>query len=253
MSRALVLSFVPALFAANLNAAAVRGRTDKPVKEVVLLRRVEPTRAIADKHVPESHAAKLAPDGKSFSADNLPEGRCDLRIRLQDGSIIEGVDLGVKDVPAGAEKLSETDTAAIRNIVANLKTFFDGIRIFAIDGWRGRDDAGREGYAWVLVEQLRWRQTSYDRKAGTPFVVFRMDIWEFERMAGAWRKVKPFRVVYRMNVDVPEFEMFRWFFTRELSGVEIRGGDVDVGEIKIPQPDASTGRIGFPEKSPAAP
>jgi len=247
-SRAFTILTAAFVFAGCAYAAEVAGRMDKPVKEVVFLERVEPKKFDANKYLPEASPAVVSEDGRTFFIKDLPPGRYDIRLRLEDGSLVEGVDLGKKDAPKDAGPLAEADITVLREIVANLKTFFDQTRVFLIDGWRGRDDLGREGYAWILVEQLRWRKTTFDKKAGEPFVIFRMDIWEFERMAGAWRKVKPYKVIYRLNVDVPDFEKYKWYFTAAIPPVDVKTEKVDMGEVKIPALTPETARIGFPEK-----
>ncbi|MBN1808417.1 MAG: hypothetical protein JW909_05075 [Planctomycetes bacterium] len=226
----------------------VTGRSDKPLAEVVFVKRVEPRRFKDDAYLPETYPAAVAKDGRSFVIKDLAEGTYDLRVRLVDGSVIEGVGLGKTDVPERAGPLEEADVAALTDIVAHMRTFFDRNRVFFIDGWRGVDDLNRQGYAWMLVEELRWRDTSLGRKKGEPFVIWRMDVWQFEKMAGAWRKVKQFKVIYRLNVTEKDFEKYRWYFTTAMAGYQVKGGKQDLGEVKVPEPDPATARVGFPEK-----
>jgi len=241
----LVLLLFPGLY---VQSAEISGTLDKPIKELTFIRRVEPKKAIADSYLPEAYPATLSTDGKSFSHKNLPEGSYDIRVRLDNGSIIEGISLGKTNIPQDASGLTDEDIKSLREIIDNLRTFFDQQKIFFIDGWRGMDDLGRQGYAWILVEQLRWRDTSLDKKQDKPFVIWRMDIWQFEKVAGAWRKVKPFKVIYRMNVTEEDFVKYKWYFTTKLTGYEVKAEKKDLGEIKVPEPTPATPRVVYREK-----
>lgn len=225
----------------------VRVHFDRNVTEAAFLERVPPRNFRQKEHLPKTVKAQRK-DG-AFAA-RLSPATYDLRVRLEDGTVVEGVHLGLVK-PEASTGLTGRDEEKIRDYIAHLKTFYDKITPFFIEGWRGRDETGVEGRAKVLVECLRYRDYHLTRKKGAEkAVVWRIEIWRFERLGGGWRRLKQSDVLYRLSPSVEEFRRYKWLFCRELAGIEIKPASVDLGTVEIPDPGSLPGRIGLPELDP---
>lgn len=226
-------------------AAQVSVRFDREVEEAAFLERVPPDKFKADKHVPVVFKAEKSDEG--FAAVLKP-GVYDLRLRLPGGEIVEGVTLKMGR-PEDSGPLKEGDQQRLKDYVAHMKTFYDVINVFVMEGWRGRDETGVEGRARLLVECLRHRPYHLSGKKGSGrTVVWRLEKWEFERLGGGWRKLKDFEVLYRLSPDIEAFRRYKWFFCRELGGIEVKEQAVDLGLLKVPDVKALPGRVGLPEE-----
>jgi hypothetical protein len=185
--------------------------------------------------------------GKGFAAALKP-GTYDLRLRLPGGEVIEGVTLEMEK-PEDSGPLRESDERRLKDYAAHMKTFYDVINVFLMEGWRGRDETGVEGRARLLVECLRHRPYHLTGKKGTGrTVVWRLEKWEFERLGGGWRKLKDFEVLYRLSPQIEAFRRYKWYFCRELGGIRVAEKALDLGTLKVPDIKELAGRVGLPEE-----
>lgn len=244
------LILVMALASAACAAVEVTVRFEAEVAAVAFLKRVPPRKFIQDAHGPLVFEARQQADAFVCS---LEPGDYDLRVRLAGGEVIEGVALAIEK-PAAATALTAADIQRINEYVAHMKTFYDAVNVFFIEGWRGRDETGVEGRACVLVECLRHRPYHLTQKQGAAqTVVWRLEKWYFERLGGGWRKCKDFEVLYRQSPEIKAFRRYKWFFCHELAGFRVAADSRDLGAVKLPAVAGLPGRVGIPETGqPAA-
>ena len=112
----------------------------------------------------------------------------------------------------------------IRDYVKHMKTFENKKRLLFLSGNRLR--------AKGLVEKIRDRKTTLPSKE--PQVFWRIEVWQFRRMYGAWRR-KSWQVIYRRRMPLSEFRALNWMFDPALGGLAAQPGYVtDIGRYTIP-------------------
>lgn len=174
-----------------------------------------------------------AVDGQSgnFALRNLPVGCYDLLIKTSDAEI-EGVNMNVAGSPGGPEKetpaMTEKDRSRIAELVKHMKTFEEHKRILLLQGTGNK--------AKVLVELLRTGKTTLAVKK--PFVVWRVEVWDYFKLYGTWRRRRGLgQVIRRQRIDKEDFERLSWLFEPELGGLELTEPD-EVRELNygVPEP-----------------
>jgi hypothetical protein len=107
------------------------------------------------------------------------DGMYDLRLRLDDGRELRGVDLrwyAPDAAPADEHQFSDEDRQEIQDI-CNVPSFYDRAQVVRFEGGGGRIAA--------LVNLVRDR----DFHAGKGQVIWRSEVWYFRYQAGGWEKV----------------------------------------------------------------
>ncbi|MEZ0267875.1 MAG: hypothetical protein ACAI43_24380 [Phycisphaerae bacterium] len=160
-------------------------------------------------------------------ADLRPDVRYDVVLALDDGAVLQGVDLGWYglDAPkADAGPLSDGDTAAVNQLFAEVKTFENKKRILHLRG-----DADR---CTALVELIR--DTEFHASGAN--IVWRVELWYYKNQFGGWQKVQQqSRVLLRERfADQKAFEAgvskVKW--RPELGGIVMGTGGREVAVEK---------------------
>ena len=174
-----------------------------------------------------------------FRAENLPDGTYDLRILIE-GGMLDGVDMRLPayDPSIKFPVFTPKDAEAIREAIANLPEAFADIRRPIVIRGKGRD-------AKALVEKIRCREF---HSGGKGEIIWRVEIWTFEKHTGVWVKVKNRPVICRLRVPGPmaveKFEKLIWIFAPDLGGLEIVGGHSIEGiSVTMAKPDVSRGKV----------
>jgi hypothetical protein len=128
---------------------------------------------------------------------------------------IEGVnlrtdrtDLGLERKPA--DPLTKKDREFFADYLERMKTFENKKRILEIEGDRG--------WARVLVELIR--DETMTLKTKKPSMTYRVEIWDFKRKFGTWRKgfERARSVQFRELLPIAEFEEKTIVFEPKLGG-----------------------------------
>lgn len=237
MRTVVLLSLCLAISTAPLRVAtagAISGEVTNPDQckgvQVLLRARQDPRRP---KVVPASFDAVT---GK-FRAEGLPEGRYDLRLLIPNG-MLDGVDLSLDPPDPEAEPVTPGDQEAIRAVIVALPAAF-------MDTQRPIFIRGNSIHARALVELIRHREF-HSGKPGE--IIWRVEVWSFEKRTGAWVKTANKPVVCRVRVphEMPakQFHDLAWLFSPDLGGFDVGAGrDVEGISVTIPQPDRSCGKI----------
>lgn len=184
--------------------------------------------------------------------DDLPvPGNYDLRIELDDGSIIHGWDANVPASDYVGDP--EIEPAQARELLRRqsddeFTAFFDHVVVL--------DVQGNVQNASLLVAQLRQR----------PFVgggyrdgewVWRVDRWQWE---DPWEhnwtpyRERPFYALVRQRVFADQFESLRWRFARQIGGVNLTVDkpSVSLEAVILPAPGEGVRAVG-PDGTPIEP
>jgi hypothetical protein len=141
---------------------------------------------------------------------------------------LEGVDLSVPRSDYEEEQpLTQEDRTTLTDLVRSLNKFEDEVEVLAI--------AGNIQHAAVLVNKLRTRPF-VNSKPGE--VVWRAEIWRFERPDETWIKVQDslFTVLYRERLPQTDFASKSITFDTALGGLRPTANKprVDVGRVALP-------------------
>lgn len=147
------------------------------------------------------------------------------------GGRLEGVDLSVPPSDYEEEQpLVEDDLATLKDTVLSLNKFEDQVEVLAIEG--------NIEHAAVLVNKLRTRPF-VNSKPGE--VVWRVELWQFERPDDTWVKVqeKLFQTLYRERLDRAAFEAKAIVFTPALGGIRLTADrpTAGLGQVELPRPE----------------
>lgn len=146
------------------------------------------------------------------------------------GGRLEGVDLSVPPSDYEEEQpLAEDDITTLKETVLSLNKFEDQVEVLAIEG--------NIEHAAVLVNKLRTRPF-VNSKPGE--VVWRVELWHFERPDDTWVKVqdKLFQTLYRERMERTVFDKKAIVFTPALGGIRLTAErpTADLGEVELPAP-----------------
>ena len=184
----------------------VRGK----VVKVLLLDRDVPQEAKQNEVEIKTCPVEYDPKTGRFEARGLPEGMYDLYVELEDGVKYEGADLRPSE---GAGEFTADDREAVEKRAFAAKSFYDERRILQM---RGNGE-----WAKCTVELIRRGRTSL--RAEKPFVVWRVEVWTFHKLYGAWGK-EEYKALRRFRPDAEAFDGYNWVFLPELGGIELRKG-----------------------------
>lgn len=180
----------------------------------------------------------VEPDTGKFHVDGLPLDKAfdliiDFKPAVDSGLNVlrlEGVSMKVPRSEYEEEQpLSAEDVATIKEKVIDLNQFEDVVEILAIDG--------NIQHAAILMNKLRTKPF-YESKPGE--IIWRPELWHFERAEDAWVKVQDelFVILYRERIQHSEFAKWAVTFDSALGGIRptTEKPQVDLGTIKSPEP-----------------
>lgn len=176
-----------------------------------------------------------------FRIDNLPLGQTyDVIIDFQPEAAsklslwrLEGVNMKVPRSDYEQEQpLSDDDIATIKEKVRSMNKFEDVVEILAVEG--------NIQHAAMLVNKLRTKPF-YGSKPGE--VIWRPELWHFERPDDTWVKVQDelFVILYRERIQESAFDKKSVTFDSALGGVKLTDSvsTIDLGTVTLP--DAKPG------------
>lgn len=173
---------------------------------------------------------KVDPKTGSFSIEQLPfKGIYDCRVDFP-ASRLEGVNLKVPRSDYVEEQpLSEEDLETIKTKVRRMNKFEDVVEIKTI--------SGNIQHAAILLNKLRTRPF-FGSKPGE--VVWRSELWHFERPEETWVKVQDelFVVLYRQRMQHADYRKQSVTFDAALGGIRLtrETPQYDLGRIGLPHP-----------------
>jgi hypothetical protein len=186
----------------------------------------------------EVPATRVEGAADKWVLEKLKPGRYDLLVETRRGKF-EGYALVPEE--ESEKKISDKDRAKIADIFKHVKTFEDQKRILDLGG------NGRQAVA--LVELLRTRKTTYDRKMPGA-CIWRVEYWQFDKLYGAWTKGDS-KVLRRFMAPKREFAGWNWNFVPELGGIKLAPGEKRTLSWKIPRKfDPARGRAAAPKRGP---
>ena len=166
-------------------------------------------------------------DGR-FRIDRLPLNAIYDCIFDSGGARLEGINLRVPPSDYEEEQpLTDDDQAAITQEITALNKFEDIVEVLAIEG--------NIQHAAVLVNKLRTRPF-VNSKPGE--VVWRVELWRFERPDETWLKVQDelFVTLYRERLPRTEFDKKKIVFSPVLGGILLsaKSTTVNLGVVHLP-------------------
>lgn len=167
---------------------------------------------------------------RAFVIEKLPLGASyDVLLDFDDGTRLEGVDLRVPPSDFVEEQpLTEDDAALLTGQMRDLNKFEDQIEVLAV--------VGNVQHAAVLVNKLRTRPFVNSRPGE---VVWRCEVWRFERPDETWVKVQDelFGVLYRERLQQSAYEEKSIVFDPNLGGLAPTDESprVELGEVDPPE------------------
>src|SRR5260370_19745532 len=213
--------FVPAAPAAD--TGTITGALEKPAAATA----ISAVNRANDKKYPGKVDKKT---GKFIIAGLPVKATYDLivdacRVRL------EGVNLKVRRSEYEEEQpLTKEDVATIKKKARELNQFEDKVEIMCV--------VGNIQHAAVVLNKLRTRPF-VESKPGE--VIWRLELWHFERPEETWFKVqdKLFQVLYRERLQKAAFDRKALTLDAALGGIKLTGKrpSADVGKIVLPAKD----------------
>jgi hypothetical protein len=200
------------------------------------------TLALADRQTGKKHTAELDSATGQFTVAELPlTGVFDLLIESPN-MLVEGINLSVPRSDYEEEQpLTDDDVRTIKQKVASLNQFEDTVEVLAVEG--------NIQHAAVLVNKLRTKPF-YGSKPGE--IVWRVELWHFERPEESWVKVTDelFVTLHRERLPRTTFERKSVTFAPRWGGIRLsaKSPSMDLGTIKLPP--AEPGVRVLPEDKP---
>lgn len=221
----------------------ITGKVDVP-REIVELGAV--SRVTGKSYEPVSCNARTG----EFKFQDLPgDATYDLRIKLDGGRVVEGIDLEFVDArmlrlaalrrkqlglpPERRHKFSMDDVAALEKYVRDMDDFMEGRRVLYIRGHGRR--------ATMLVELMRTR----DFHAAKGNIIWRVELWYFVSQFGGWeRQGNLERLLRRVKTTPPEWRKVHVEYYPRLSAYVGPKGKSAPVSFKLPaKADPSRGRV----------
>ncbi len=209
----------------------IKGKLSPPERAVGVVKVVALDRNVKQKLTAKTvkineFPAKYDPATGEFETGALPAGTYDLCVELSSGKL-EGVDLRAWDERDLSKALTTKDRKAIVDMVGHMKTWANERRVFAVGG-NGK-------CATALVELLRIGNTSFDKKAKKPFVVWRVELWFYRKLYGTWRREDNAKVLRRFMIDLDNWKKWTWTFEPALGGIDVSPGATRRIELTLPE------------------
>jgi hypothetical protein len=218
-SRAIsLLLLLPAAAAAQ--TGAVTGTIDQPAAVTRVL--------VAERLSFQSWTGRCDAATGTFRVEKLPlETNLDLVVEFQ-GGLLEGVGLQVPRSEYEEEQpLTDEDRRVIREKVLGLNKFEDVVEVLTI--------AGNIQHAAVLLNKLR---TTAFVNAAPGEVIWRAEIWHFERPEDHWLKTPDdlFVLLHRERIPRRVYDGKAVTFDPALGGLRLSAAKphVDLGRIELP-------------------
>ncbi|MAV37266.1 MAG: hypothetical protein CMJ59_17620 [Planctomycetaceae bacterium] len=171
----------------------------------------------------------IDPQTGAFSIGQLPlKGIYDCRIDFASGRLLEGINLNVPPSDYVEEQpLSEEDLETIKTKVRRMNKFEDVVEI--------KNISGNIQHAAILLNKLRTRPF-FDSKPGE--VIWRSELWHFERPEETWVKVQDelFVVLYRQRMQRTAYQAKSVTFDAALGGIRLtrEAPQRDLGRVRLP-------------------
>lgn len=173
-------------------------------------------------------ATRTGSDRWVFS--DLPPATYDLVILLRDRVRIEGFHYPPvlefdeflehdDNVPADVRETIESEIAESRHYENKVAPLYM---------------SGDQKMVRVLVQLLRDKPTSYDRKHGEQVATLRHEVWQFTNNYGGWMKEKRTRVLDRVLMGKAKLRQWTWVWVPRLGGINVEGAEAVV-RYTIPQ------------------
>jgi hypothetical protein len=203
--------------------AADRGTITGVVDKPALVTTVTAIDRATDKRFP----GKLDAAGR-FRIDGLPLGAsydCILDLK---GGRLEGVNLHVPRSDYEEEQpLTKEDIATLKKTARSLDQFEDKVDVLTV--------TGNIQHAAVLLNKVRTKPFVNSRPGE---VVWRLELWHFERPDDTWIKVQDelFLVLYRERIAKEAYEKKSLTLDPALGGLKPTAANrvVDAGKVKVP-------------------
>lgn len=230
----IVFTFVFAIFLPSSAKISRAGETGTIFGQIMLGNSgvsSAPTVVAVDRTSGKRYSGKIDVKTGKLAIDNLPiEAVYDCVVDYGGGRL-EGVDLSVPPSDYEEEQpLVEVDIATLKETVISLNKFEDQVEVLAIEG--------NIEHAAVLVNKLRTRPF-VNFKPGE--VVWRVELWQFERPDDTWVKVqdKLFQTLYRERIDRAAFDKKAIAFSPALGGIRLTAEQpaADLGQVELPRPE----------------
>lgn len=232
---ATLLCLLPAL-TAPLQAGSITGAipAGKPLSKVVAV----------DRQSGKKFTGTVIGATSRFVIDDVPLGTYDLVFDFGEARV-EGVNF---QVPASdyeeEQPLSDEDVAAIKEKILGMNKFEDQIEILSIQG--------NIQHAVILLNKLRTKEF-YAAKPGE--IIWRAEVWHFERPEETWLKVQDemFIVLYRERIPRSEYDRKSVTFDPRYGGLQVTDSTprLDLGTIDPPSEKRGV-RLRLPTQKPAA-
>lgn len=214
LSLLTALAAPSALFSGSITGAIP---PDRPLTKV----------AAVDRQSGKKYVGTLNAAEGRFVIDDLPPGRYDCLFDFGNARL-EGVSF---QVPASdyeeEQPLTEEDVAVIKAKVLSMNKFEDQVEVMAIEG--------NIQHAVILLNKLRTKEF-YAAKPGE--IIWRAELWHFERPEETWLKVQDemFIVLYRERIPRSEYDKKSVTFDPQLGGLEMTDTNprIDLGTIEPP-------------------
>lgn len=165
-------------------------------------------------------------DGEVLLWAKLDPGVYSVEI-VSGGLHVIGVDMRIRDAagsPVETGEVAGSAREAITDFFEHTESFFETRRMPLVRGTSDR--------AVALVENIRdGGSTTFGEARGK--VVFRLDLWDFEKSYGTWRKTKA-RAVMRRMVDKNEAESATYLYAPELGGIDVASEETREANFTFP-------------------
>lgn len=198
-----------------------------------------------DRSNDKTYPGVIDPATGTFTITGLPLGSAfDCRADFQGGARLEGVNLKAPRSDYEEEQpLAAEDVETIKRMVKDLNKFEDEVEILTV--------VGNIQHATVVVNKLRTRPF-VNSKPGE--VVWRCELWKFERPEETWVKVQDelFLVLYRERIPRSVYAKKSVTFDPALGGLGVTKDApvVRLGPVK-PPPAAPSVRIREAKENPS--
>jgi len=165
----------------------------------------------------------------------LPDTAYDLAITLDDGTVLQGVDMGwynEEEIKAGTGPMTADDREGVRAIIQDIKDIYNKKDLLLVKGDHSR--------AVVLTRLII--DKDFHAKVGDE-VIWRIELWYFKNQYGGWEKISQVNKVLRRerfpNHAAYEAAAGKIKWTPELGGIRVPKDQQSL-TLKLPAPTTRT-------------
>lgn len=194
------------------------------VQEIGVVRRFDaigmPVREVDPKAKFHAPYRDQTATGGSAVFRNLPLGKYDVILFLDDGTRIEGYHWPIFDefedpaLPGFRTPPPDEVAELVREKIAAGRYYENKIEPLAM--------GGDEEQVRVLVQLLRDERTSFDGMFGEPVATLRYEIWQYDNQFGGWVKERQTRLLHRLIDGKSRMRKRTWLWDPKLGGLELR-------------------------------